>query len=1155
MTALSLERLHIRRMPGILSGFELDALSPGLNVVYGPNSSGKTTTASAIESLLWPRTAPDLASVSARLRLDGGDWLVSLDARQASWQKDGHDAPAVALPAAEIRDRYRLALPELLTGSDGAFARAVSFESAGGYDLAAASAALGPRTTASRCAAEQAALRQARQHLDEARALQESLHRTEQELRELDEKLSGRDALLARLRLLDMAMQHAEAREAEVLAAQRLARFDPRMARLLGNEAEQARRIAEKLAELRRDEQTAANDEQRAQSSRAQCRLPDSGLPPELLPALRYELDRLREQERSIAAAEQALREADVRRERERVALGSAVDAEQLRGLDPDGTETLAKFAQAAEKLAAHKAALEAQLENLQPGSALPRDPEALNRGVFFLRKWLQSGARGDPAHRRLRTLGILSAAGLTLAGLTLAVAHPALAVTALIGVVLLILILRPGAALDARAMYQAEFGKLTIRGPVDWSVAAVEGRLTELEGDLASARLAAERALQRQEVANHLASLRPQERKLEDERARILARLGLDPHLSNGSLVWMIERIGRWYDADVAAESATGALNTARAQLSAGLAAAAARVAAHTAAELTGVPALAGVLAELERRQKQFEGSSAQLATAREKLAATTQAIASLLQERAEILERAGLESDEIARLDLWCADHTEFRVANEAHRLAVGKRDDLAARLAEMEGFDANLLLADETALSERHARDSGRESELQEMGIRATEIRTRIKDAKRGHAIEDALAEVTRCDDALRAAREKDARAMIAAALVDFVQERTRDQHLPLVFHRAREIFTQITRGRYHLDFEDGDTPAFRAVDTITRAGHPLGELSSGSRVQLLLAIRLAFVETQEQGIQLPLLLDETLGNSDDERAQAIMEALLALAEGGRQLFYFTAQPDEVGKWRGLLQSREEEIPHAFIDLASTRRLARRVAIQGLRVVGAPQRVVPDAGGMSHDEYGAALRVPVLDPFAPPEAAHLWYLVENPAALHELLAEVGVEELGAFRALTECGAGELVEAELRARIQARGRALAAALEALRIGRGRPVDRAALQASQLLSATFLNPVADLCVRHGGDAASVLSALESGEVKHFQARTREKLRDFLDEQGYLDSRDPLDAAEVRARTLASVTDEIGRGVIEVGDVDRLLERVESSLSVPVSTL
>ena len=65
---MKLKRLAVRRMPGFEDrGFDLEDLSEGLNLIVGPNASGKTTICRAIRALLWPRTlggsAPDRKSV------------------------------------------------------------------------------------------------------------------------------------------------------------------------------------------------------------------------------------------------------------------------------------------------------------------------------------------------------------------------------------------------------------------------------------------------------------------------------------------------------------------------------------------------------------------------------------------------------------------------------------------------------------------------------------------------------------------------------------------------------------------------------------------------------------------------------------------------------------------------------------------------------------------------------------------------------------------------------------------------------------------------------------------------------------------------------------------------------------------------------------
>src|SRR5690606_29293204 len=206
--------------------------------------------------------------------------------------------------------------------------------------------------------------------------------------------------------------------------------------------------------------------------------------------------------------------------------------------------------------------------------------------------------------------------------------------------------------------------------------------------------------------------------------------------------------------------------------------------------------------------------------------------------------------------------------------------------SELIDLAAGELEVLIADETAAADRY----------DEIAHEITATETLITSAKRSHDVESALAAVQRAEDALRDALEEESRAAIAQELIEAIDAATRDQHLPAVFQRARDLFSRVTHGRYELRMSSEAVAEFSAYDTVEGRVRALEQLSSGTRVQLLLAVRVAFVEQQEDGVMLPVVLDEVLGNSDDERARAIMEAVVELAREGRQILYFTAQADE-------------------------------------------------------------------------------------------------------------------------------------------------------------------------------------------------------------------------------------------------------------------
>ncbi|HEX6939170.1 MAG TPA: hypothetical protein VF158_07130 [Longimicrobiales bacterium] len=1220
--ALWFERLLVRRMPGIGDGgFRLDDLSPGINIVHGPNASGKTTTARAFEALLWPRAAaPERASVAGRFRLGGASWVVELDAGRARYQRDGAEAAAPPLPPAEARDRYRLSLPELLAADNRELAAEIVRESAGGYDLSRAAAALDVRDGASRRTNEQKALQAARERLREARKRQDELRAEEAELGELRRRAAAAAEAGSRARLLERALEHATAVEEEAAARRALAAFPEAMARLRGDEADRLDTLRRKLEEARLRRADAERALEDADAARRDAGLPEEGVPPQRIAALRRRIEALGELRRAVEAHERMLAEALARRDEEARALGGADGADgaaaaaavaagsgdhataadgplRISGMrsiaaagisiDAAAIQDLAEFARDAGELHARRAAADAELRWLAGaagaagtagdgaragaprgdaarggdarGNGAPDDraraedidalADTLADAAALLRRWLRASGGAGGEERRLRRLGsiaavLLLAASLAGAVIVPAALAPALAL-ALAALVLLLLLLRRAAGPDARSVHRTEFerlaaGPIGIAPPARWTVDDVAACLDRIERRLAEARHAAERARRRTEVERRRAALGPELDALEARRAALAGRLGLAPEGDPARLFWLVQRIGRWRDAAGDVAAAAAARDAARAQYERALAEAGQRLAPFGYVDLDDVADLAAAVEDLERRRDAHRQAMDAAAQARRRLEMAESEAASLEEERVALLAGAGLGPDDESVLRDRCARLDAFREARQRCADAERRREDARRRLEEAPGYSPDLADRGADALRDALEAAEREAAEAEALRDRISAIAARVENAKRGHDVEAALAEVARCEEALREGRDRDALAVVAGVLVRFVQHATRDRHRPEVFHRARQLFTRITHGRYRLDFDDGDPPAFRAFDTETGVGHALDELSSGTRVQLLLAVRIAFVESRETGARLPLLLDETLGNSDDERALAIMETALALAADGRQLFYFTAQPDEVGKWRGVLE-RRPDVPSRIIDLARARRLARR-GTAPLPVVDPPASTIPEPGDLSHDEYGRILGVPPIDVDGDIGGVHLWHLVDDPKALHRLLA-LRVETWGALRSLVGHGGLDLLgdDADAYARARAAARALETAAAAARIGRGRRVDRYALVASGAVSDRFLDAMLSLCEACGGDAQMLMQALDEGRLARFHARKREALRDYLERHGYLGAHEPLDGAQIRARALAAVAPEIAQGIIAVAQVDRIV--------------
>ncbi|MBI2874044.1 MAG: hypothetical protein HYY09_03060 [Firmicutes bacterium] len=1304
---LAFSRLEIRRMPGFRrEGFTLEDLSPGANIIHGSNGSGKTTTARAIEALLWPAAIRDwerergsergrerergqglgqghgyeTAAVFGRMQALEYEWTVELEMGRAGWQRDGTPADAPPLPAAENRHPYRFSLPELIKAEDSDFADAIARELAGGYDLASAAQQLHFGKPAARRLNEVRALREARQQYDKARRGHEELKGEERRLSGLEREREEAGAAGRRLELVERVADWARAREQEEEARAGVDAFPEWMGLLMGDEEKRLDGLRERADKAGEEQRAAERELKSAEELIAAADLPEDGLPRELLPKLEASRDELREIERDLGAAEVNLARAVKSREEERNRLGEAADEGRLGQVDTEAVDELLEYAAGAETIAARQEAVAAFRRLLgEPRSTA--DPERLRQGEWFLTRWLREP--GDGAGARAGASGGVGAGssrgaagarvpqflaglagGLTaLAGLILAVTvHPAYFALILAGIMVFIGA-RPRRVRDdgRRASCQADFQKLGLAGPEAWTEEGVEKRMEELRAEIAQAGLEEIKNQRRRELEDELRGIQDDEEQLEILRTSLVERFGIPGTTEPGKPVkklWLAQRIAAWQDAarEAAAEAtrrdalreqharrlggiaeilnpilqfqtfgggggsedatATGAAGAGEATgageaigagalvgtaevVGAGAVLGAAAGAAVGISVIARAADLTGIIEALDQRDKQWQEGKRREQAARDGIRRARQEAAEAGEDRRRLFEHLGFPDtgteDEI-RLRDWCRRFGEFKECRDRLIRAQGNREAQEKALRNRPDFDPGLLersLAELEMETDELDKRAGRMIGLSE---EIAGIKARIDQAKKESHLEAALAECERAQAGLERLLEKDCLAALGGLIADTIAEATRDCDLPAVFQRGREIFAAVTGGRYRLEMDRGEQPAFRAVETATGEGRALDELSSASRIQLLLSVRMAFIESQESGVRLPLLFDEVLANSDDERAGAIVEAAVAMAREGRQVFYFTAQADEVARWRRVLEAQGgdgtgeemeagaeagEGVEWRIIDLAEIRRLQRaearplaEVAVDAkMEAKGRPSLKVPAPGDASYAEYARILGVPGIDPrIDEVEGVHLWHLLDDTEVLYELLS-LGIQTWGQFQALQSCGgikawAGgrdtrvprgtpgdyrlgmDLLE-EAYTQASTAARALEAAIKAWRIGRGRPVDRAVLLQSGLISETFLSRVAALVEKYGGDACEILAALELGELKGFRRQTLEGLREYLEEQGYLDPRVPLDEDGLRTSFLAEVASDLTQGRISPQHLERLLAAVGTSRMVP----
>jgi hypothetical protein len=227
----------------------------------------------------------------------------------------------------------------------------------------------------------------------------------------------------------------------------------------------------------------------------------------------------------------------------------------------------------------------------------------------------------------------------------------------------------------------------------------------------------------------------------------------------------------------------------------------------------------------------------------------------------------------------------------------------------------------------------------------------------------------------------------------------------------------------------------------------------------------------------------------------------------------------------------------------DLGEGRK--RAVAAGSGELTVPPLRAVPDPTGMDAEAYGRALQVARFDPRREAASVHLFHLFSDDLDLLHRLLELRIETVGQWQDYAQRVVGSPgIDEETARRIDARANVAAAFITAWRQGRGKPVNRETLEASEAVSDKFLDEVADLAKELEGAGVRLVKELEEGTVKKFRKKVTQKLRDYLLENGYIDPRPELDENGVRARVLDAVRIDLASGALEPAQVVELIHRL-----------
>ncbi|NDY96443.1 ATP-binding protein [Wenzhouxiangella limi] len=1122
---MKLLTLDIRHLPGIDAPFSVNLEPETVNLVTGPNGSGKSSLVRAVRAVLYPDPNGEYCEILARWQ-DGQGTLVAhrLGAR-VSWTRDGRKMAPPNLPGAESIDAFLVSTEDLSAPgrTDAHIAAELKTLLTGGYDLDAL-LAKPPLLAPPRPQKLAREIDRCHRAIDDKEREYARLHEDIDRLNELEDRLRAATEAAARIGAVEDAQALAEAAARRTaLESTLIEEFPGGMDRLRGDELE---RIDETQQQLERKQQAIVLEH--TALKKEQSRLAETGVEdPEALESLQAELadtrDRLAVSEQRIEAETDRLSEAEHAVAEAAARLGGNVP-DEVQKLDQDALERLEKQVDKVLGLRERIRALSGQLGLAQASRNLtgrPRDDLRTARSA--LQDWLAL-ARLSPLEGWLwGTLFIAALVG----GARLLV-DPGLSGQPELLLLVALSAGLPGAMLGRfalrlrdRSQARKDFEASAIEPPLGWNEPEVRARLKRLELELEAATQHEISQLRASDLRAELNSQRGALDRARQQLSELASGLGLsaEQRLETTFLMWS-RHLQDWQLGQQRCDHHRHRLRQLNERYQPERAQAAALLERHALSlDQVSSQTLASLVNQLIPRIRRHAELYNSVQARNRRIGELHADISQLRQRILGIFETAGVRPDELATLR-HKAEQFPLWQKLEGERIDLGREiTRLEQRLAEAPELLALARKQGHQELMALHEELTERAGQRDHLNRQIAEIQTRHADALQRRELEQLGVELEGGKDALQTELERHLLAAAGRFLIDDVAATHRAEQEPALLAIADRWLNRFTGHRYRLEFSAGE---FLALDTRSGQPQPATRLSTGTRAQLMLAVRLAWIEQLEASFEpLPLFMDEALTTSDPDRYRSIVQAAGELIAAGRQVFYLTAQSDDAEAWREWLG--RDFSPHE-ISMAELRQNQVRQLEFRMPEVAASGPAIPDPAGQSAEEWARAAGVEAIDPWQDPGRISVFHVLRDDLSMAAALMRAGLFSLGPLARFLDLvdqssdSSPDWLDEHQSRMLRGRIRAARLILKHWRSTHARPVDHATLAQTGLLSDRFLPRVASLAEQLAGDPVELIESLREGKVSRFRNDTLEQLQGWLDQHGYLPDADPgetLTGAEI----------------------------------------
>ncbi len=1110
-----LSELDIIKMPGFPRGLEKLKMAKNITVITGPNASGKSSTARIMKQLIWPEKKAGF-DANAQVKVNEDNWSIKMDSHTVQVQCNGINSNMSGIPAAEGSHRYLLPLHELIKDDEKDLAKEILRQTMGGYDLGAAGSILNYSSSIKNINnTPYRKIEEVDKKLKATKIEHLALKNKEDKLIKLAHE---KEEILLASKLKDLYhlklnLVKEEQKFKDFIIQKEL--FSSTMDQLNGEENQNIEELELKISQTSSNILIATEKIKEAHEEIDTVPTAANRFEEKDVTTITARIEKLKNLNRSIDNLTTKILAQEERTLSAANAIDPLMDVKKWQGLDLGDVGDLDKFFLEANGVIGENKLLgieKTRIDQELQGSELQvqRDAEKIGEGIKTLSSWLKEQNSDHGVSN-----GLLFATAL--AGIITAVFsfYTAWGLIGLFPIVVLVVYSLRQPHQEATKIREKDFAKLGLTPPVSWNPEKVTELLEHLFIEL---RLEMQKKNLQQKIkecSDKIIGLSPRLEQLDSESKKWKDKLGTIPEISStkyGELAWFLKYAKDWQESFSVLQTLRKEKKSEEELFQLELDKVNAFFIDFGLREIRDEIEAAAIFKELADHSKFYKEQLAIIEREQKSIKIIEKEKNDIANKLEAIYLKLKVENNDKASVGRLISNLNAYReVCNNIAAIEINlveKTGELKAHSFFSKQED-NLRDLSLDKVKEKIDALTEKAEKLEELSKEITYINTLIDSKKKGSELEDILSERENTLNEVEKLYETNLSSRTGNLILDQLKKETNSKNNSEIFKRANELLNLITHGRYKMEIIGQNDPVFRAIDNVLNQGLDLSEISTGTRVQFLLAIRLAFLESIETTMKLPIFADELLANSDDVRATAIIEALIEISKNGRQVFYFTAQDDEVRKWDQHLE-KHPDLDFKIISLTG-REISKNTEFPPKKISFTQSS--PEASGKTHSQFGAALNVPPFDLLIQEiNELHLWYLLEDNDLLSACL-KLRIECWGQFENYRKHKIiSEKLDESLWEELKIKTKLLQQVQTLYRQGRSRPINRDILETSGALTPRYLDDVSEKLKKLNGDAKALLTALKNKEIKIYKhEENTNKLEEFLLNENYIDELEPLD--------------------------------------------